>query len=132
MHLIINTDGASRGNPGPAAIGIVIKNDKNEVVGQVSRRIGFTTNNVAEYIAVITALKEVLKLQADEISLFVDSELLCRQLTGRYQVKSVALRPYYFEIINIIKKLKSFEVNHIRREYNCEADQLANEAFESI
>jgi ribonuclease HI len=132
MHLIINTDGASRGNPGPAAIGIVIKDEKNKVIGRVSKRIGFTTNNVAEYTAVITALKEVSKLNADEVTLFVDSELLCRQLKGLYQVKSSALKPYYIEIIDMVKKFKSFKVNHINREYNREADRLANEAFKSI
>jgi ribonuclease HI len=131
MHLIINTDGASRGNPGPAAIGIVIRDERNKTIGQVSKRIGFTTNNVAEYTAVITALKEASILNADEVTLFVDSELLCRQLTGLYQVKSPALKPYYIEIMGIIKQFKSFKVNHINREYNIEADRLANEAFKS-
>lgn len=131
MHLIINTDGASRGNPGPAAIGIVIRDEKNTVITRVSKRIGFATNNVAEYVGVVTALKEALKLNAQEVTLFVDSELLCKQLNGIYQVKSIALKPYYLEIMNIIKKFKSFRANHINREYNTIADRLANEAFKS-
>jgi ribonuclease HI len=131
MRLSVNTDGASRGNPGPSAIGATIKNDKNVVVCRISQYIGTATNNVAEYRAVLTALIEAEKLNAEEVVLYVDSELLCRQLTGLYRVKSPLLIPYYREVIKIIGRFKSFSVNHIMREYNSEADKLANLALDS-
>ena len=131
MQLLIYTDGASRGNPGPSAVGVIIKNEENIDLVKISKCIGTATNNVAEYKAVLLALREAEKLKAEKITLFVDSELLSKQLLGLYKVKSNLLRPYYNDIINIIKKFKSFSVNHISRQYYLDADKLANEALDS-
>ena len=131
MHLLIYSDGASRGNPGPAAIGVVIKDIDQHIVATLSECIGIATNNVAEYRAVLASLKEAHKLKADLVTLFTDSELLSRQLTGRYRVKSRSIMPYYFEVVKIAEKFKSFSVKHIGRELNVEADLLANKALDN-
>ena len=130
MHLKIYTDGASRGNPGHAAIGIVIKDENSGVLKEISEYIGINTNNYAEYQAVLRALKEAKNLNADDITLFSDSELICRQLTGKYRVKSNNIRPLFTEIISCVSKFKSFSIVHIRRELNSDADKLANKALD--
>jgi ribonuclease HI len=130
MHLNIYTDGASRGNPGHAAIGVVIQDDASRVLKEISEYIGINTNNYAEYHAVLRALKEAKNLNADTITLFSDSELVCRQLTGKYKVKSNNIRPLFTEVISLASKLKSFSVTHIRREFNTHADKLANMALD--
>jgi ribonuclease HI len=95
MHLKIYTDGASWGNPGPAAIGAVIKDDQQKILAKVSRYIGDTTNNQAEYQAVIAALKEATKFRADLVTLYLDSELVAKQLAGSYKVKNIFLFPLH-------------------------------------
>ena len=129
MHLNINTDGASRGNPGHAAIGVVIKDDNFKKLAEVSDYIGITTNNVAEYKAVLTALIKAKALGAQDITLLSDSELICRQLTGKYRIKSQNILHLYKDIVSLAAHFKSFSVVHIRREQNVEADRLANAAL---
>jgi ribonuclease HI len=130
MHLKIYTDGASRGNPGHAAIGVVIQDESSRLLKEISEYIGINTNNYAEYQAVLRALKEAKNLNADAISLFSDSELVCRQLTGKYKVKSANIRPLFSEVISLASKFKSFSVTHVRREFNTHADKLANMALD--
>ena len=128
-RLVIFTDGASRNNPGPAAIGVVIKDEAGGVVGTVSRAIGTATNNQAEYQAVIAALEEAVKMGATHVELKADSELVVKQLNGQYKVKKAALRPLYQKVVRLIGSLEAFTITHIPREQNKEADRLANKAL---
>ena len=125
-RVIINADGASRGNPGPAAIGATIKDEKGQLLASISQRIGRATNNQAEYRALIAALKEAVKLGAIEASIYLDSELVVKQLSGKYRVKNAALKPLYQEVKKLQGRLRGSVVNHIPRQQNVEADSLAN------
>ena len=104
--LIIHTDGAARGNPGPAAIGAIVKDEKGKLIASISRRIGITTNNQAEYKAIIAALEKAVSLGARYASLYSDSELVVKQINGRYKVKNLALRPLYQKAIQLIGLLE--------------------------
>jgi ribonuclease HI len=129
--VIICTDGAARGNPGPAAIGATLKDDKGNPIARISRRIGITTNNQAEYRAIIAALEKAIKLGARYVELYADSELVVKQLNGRYKVKKSALRQLYQEVIQLIGSLEGFTIAYIPREQNREADELANQALDT-
>ncbi|MBN1643581.1 MAG: ribonuclease HI family protein [Dehalococcoidales bacterium] len=128
MKLIINTDGLSKGNPGTAAIGATIKDEKGKILSKISRCIGVTTNNVAEYQALIDSLKEALKLGGRQVEVRSDSELMVQQLNGRYKIKAVVLRPLYLEAGKLLSQFESVKIKHIPREQNTEADRLANQA----
>ncbi len=130
--IIINTDGASRGNPGPAAIGVTLKNDKEELVAVISEKIGITTNNQAEYRALIAGLKKALNLGAKEVVVRADSELMVKQLLGQYRVKNADLKPLFEEARRLTGGLASFKITAIPRERNKEADNLANQAFDTL
>ncbi len=130
MSLEIFADGACWGNPGPAAIGAVLKNEQQEAVVRISEYIGHGTNNRAEYRAVIAALKAAAALGESEVVLYLDSELLVKQLNGVYKVRNNNLRPLYNEAIGLIKRFQNISINHIRRGNNVEADALANAALE--
>jgi len=127
--VIIHVDGASRGNPGEAAIGAVIKDEQGRLVASISQRIGRTTNNQAEYRAVIAALEKALKMGVREVELRADSELVVKQLKGEYRVKRVTLKPLYERVRQLQGKLELLTIRHIPREQNAEADNLANRAF---
>jgi ribonuclease HI len=129
MKLIINTDGLSKNNPGPAAIGAILKDTRGKIVATVSQAIGVATNNEAEYRAIVAALEKALKLGAKQIELRSDSELVVNQLNGRYKIKSTALRPFYLEAAKLLGQFESVAIKHIPRELNTEADHLANEAL---
>jgi ribonuclease HI len=129
--LTIFTDGAARGNPGPAAIGCVIKDEKGNVVGSISRCLGVTTNNQAEYRAIAAALEKALSLCANHVALYSDSELVVKQINGQYKVKHAALRPLYLEVTKLAASFKSFKISNIPREHNKEADALANMALDN-
>jgi ribonuclease HI len=103
MHLRIYADGACRGNPGPAAIGAVIIDEQQRELVKISEYIGQGTNNKAEYRAVIAALKEAIKFNPTEATLFLDSELVARQLTGNYKVKSASIIPLYNEAVRLLR-----------------------------
>ena len=131
QKLTLYTDGASRGNPGPASIGVMIKDASGKVVDTIARAIGRQTNNIAEYAAVLAGLSRAKELGAQQVLLRADSELAIRQLTGVYKVKNEGLRP----IFDAVKRLeRSFpggvRYEHVRREYNQEADALANQALD--
>ena len=128
MKLIINTDGLSKGNPGTAAIGATIKDERGKMLATISQRIGITTNNVAEYKALIAALKQALKMKGTQVEIRADSELMIRQLNGRYKIKSEGLKPLYLEVVKLLAQFETVSLKHIPREQNAAADKLANDA----
>lgn len=123
------TDGGSRGNPGPSGIGVVILDERRKKVKELSKYIGEATNNIAEYNALILALEEACLLSADDVVVYVDSELMTRQLTGEYRVKSAEIKPLFEKALGMLKAFSSFEIKHIAREKNKDADKLANKAI---
>ncbi|MFC2007999.1 ribonuclease HI family protein [Chloroflexota bacterium] len=130
--VIIYADGAARGNPGPAAIGVTIKDEEGRLITSISRRLGTTTNNQAEYQAVIAALETAVSLGASHVDLNVDSELVERQINGKYRVKNAGLISLYQEVLQLRSRLQGFSITHVRREQNTEADKLANKALDAI
>jgi len=128
-RVIIHADGASRGNPGPAAIGATIKDAEGKLVARVSRRIGHATNNQAEYQALIAALREAIKIGAKQVDVSLDSELLVKQIRGQYRVKNASLKPLHQKIKQLQSQLQAFTISHIPRQQNKEADRLANMAL---
>jgi ribonuclease HI len=140
MHLIIHTDGGARGNPGPAAIGVVIdevisdKRQDTRMIKQFGKRIGETTNNVAEYMAVVEALRHVLSniKERCRIDFFLDSTLVVNQLNGLFKVKDARLRELLVTVRTLEQEIGGTIFYHvIRREQNTRADALVNEALDS-
>ncbi len=130
MKLIIFTDGGCSGNPGPAAIGVVVtKNGK--VVRQIAKAIGGATNNIAEYTAVIYALQEALILKARDVLIKTDSELMARQINGRYAVKHGNIKPLFEQVKHLCSGFRSVEVVHVPREQNARADRLAHNVLKA-
>lgn len=128
MRLLIHTDGASKGNPGAAGIGIVLyKQGETEPLATVAEKIPDTTNNVAEYKALLRGLHEALLRGASEVEVRTDSELMAKQIAGVYAVKSADIQPLYAEAKRLLAKFDKASVNHVRREYNALADKLANQ-----
>lgn len=121
-------DGASRGNPGPAGIGVVLTTAAGEGVLAWGAPIGRATNNVAEYRAVLEALKKALELKARRVCILSDSELLIRQLQGTYKVKSPGLKPLHAEAVALLTKFEGWEARHVSRQGNAKADALAARA----
>jgi len=128
--LEIWTDGASRGNPGPAAIGCVFGQRGGEILCGHAETIGKTTNNVAEYQAVLKAMGFAQAWGVKHIVVHMDSELVARQLTGQYRVKSQDLMPFYRQIVSLMRSLEKVVIRHVRRDKNKLADQLANLALD--
>ena len=126
----IHIDGAARGNPGPAGVGVVILGPAGEVAERLHRGIGEATNNVAEYRALLFALERAQILGYPDIEIYSDSELLVRQLQGRYQVKHPALKELYAEARDRIRTFRRFGIQHVPREQNAEADALANRGID--
>jgi ribonuclease HI len=131
-RLTINSDGASRGNPGPAGIGVSIRVDGEADAREFYEYIGETTNNVAEYKALLLGLGEAEKLGAASVTVLADSELLVRQLNGQYKVKAEGLRPLFLEASRRLRGFPSVRVAHVRREENRDADRLANKAIDEF
>lgn len=127
---ILWTDGAARGNPGPAGIGAILKTPSGEVLYTGSEYLGHTTNNVAEYQAVLLGLKGALEVGVKRIEVRADSELLIKQLKGEYRVKSPGLRPLYEAAKRLLTGFVSVKLTHVRRELNGEADRLANQGVD--
>ena len=128
--LIIYTDGGARGNPGPAGIGCVIYDDNKNRIAQVSKYIGETTNNQAEYKAVIAALEKAKGLGVEEIQIYLDSELVAQQLNQKYKIKNKDLAPLFVKIWNLSIGFKKISYQHISRELNKGADRLVNLAID--
>lgn len=135
MKIIIFTDGASRGNPGSASYGFTISDEQGKLLHEQGEYIGEATNNVAEYTAVIEALRLVrekyLKNDQVEIDLFADSKLLIEQLSGRYKIKHPNLKPLFDQIKIFEMELGSIKYTHVPRGKNTEADRLANKALDN-
>ncbi len=124
-------DGAARGNPGDAGIGIVINDGQNQKIRQLYKYIGQTTNNIAEYTALIFGLQEALILGLKDLVVHSDSELLAKQLRGEYRVKNSNLKPYYEQFLHLKTGFNNLEIRQIGRGQNREADKLANQAIDS-
>lgn len=127
---ILYTDGAARGNPGPAGAGAFICTADGHAVAEVAEYLGETTNNVAEYRALVAGLKKLVEMGAEEIEIRADSELMVRQIQGRYRVKHPNLKPLFEEAIALLKKIGRYSIKHVEREKNKEADRLANQAID--
>ncbi len=124
--VVIFTDGASRGNPGDASLGLVVYDENEAEIFCYGRYLDQQTNNFAEYSAVKEALALSVQNNVDSLILKSDSQLLVKQLLGEYKVKSVGLKPIYLECKELIQKIGAFQVEHVRREYNKRADEIAN------
>jgi len=130
-HCAIYCDGGARGNPGPAAAGAVIIADNGTVAAEISEYLGVATNNVAEYRALVLALKRALELGFADADICLDSELIVKQLDGEYRVKDVKIVPLYQRATRLLSQFASFSVNHVRRGRNRRADQLVNAALDA-
>ncbi len=130
MRLIAYADGASRGNPGPAAYGAVICDTHERELDAWGNAIGRATNNIAEYHGALAAVEAALELGATELELRLDSELIVRQLEGRYRVRNRSLKPLFEQLSQLVDRLDAFQPVHVRREFNRRADALANEALD--
>ncbi len=131
-ELKIFTDGASRGNPGPAAIGIVFYSLDDNIVGEYKEALGDQTNNYAEYMAVIRALEICHQNNVDKIDFYCDSQLLVKQMLGEYKVKAPQIKPLFEQAKSLTKQFAKVGYHHVRREFNKEADALANQALDFL
>jgi ribonuclease HI len=132
-HLVLHTDGGARGNPGPAAIGVVIEVEaagQAELLGEIGETIGVASNNVAEYRAIIRGLEEAQRLEASSVSCLLDSQLVVEQLNGNYKVKSEDMKPLHARVQELRSRFALVTFQHVRREQNKEADRLVNEALD--
>ena len=129
-RLTVNVDGGARGNPGPAAIGVVVRDAGGEVLEERGERIGRATNNVAEYKALLLGIELASALGATELDLVGDSELIVRQVEGRYKVKDATLRELHAEVGRALERFQDWSIRHVRREQNAEADRLVNEVLD--
>lgn len=127
IHLY--TDGASRGNPGPAAIGGALFDTDGNEIRHFSMQIGKTTNNVAEYKALIFGVDQAAQINVDKVVIYSDSQLLVNQVLGTYKVKNPNLTPLWAELMDKLRGFGQYDIKHVPREKNKRADQLANEAF---
>lgn len=128
--LTIHIDGASRGNPGPASYAVIVKTAGGTPVASLAKRLGHATNNYAEYQALLAALDFAAGQGNRRVSVFSDSELLVRQIHGRYRVRSEDLKPLYTRAMSLIQSFESFSITHVVRAKNREADRLANQALD--
>ncbi len=131
MTLKIYTDGGARGNPGPAAAGIIIRDPQGHSILEAGYFLGKATNNVAEYTALVMALQAAVKFGADQVSLFADSELMVKQLTGEYKVKDAKMQELFKQAQRLLIKFTSWKIQHIRRAENKQADILVNKALDA-
>jgi len=135
MHYSLYTDGGARGNPGPAAIGGVILGADQQVVKEFSRYLGETTNNQAEYRALIFGLEKIATLSGKhshttEVRSFLDSELIVKQMTGEYKVRDINLKPLHAQVQKLAQRFGRVSFTHVRREKNAHADSLVNQALD--
>ncbi len=128
--LIIHTDGGSRGNPGPAAAGFVIEDAEGHLLAAKGLFLGQSTNNIAEYTAMMRALEVCADIGAEQVTAYSDSELLVKQINGQYKVKNEGIKPLHGHIMALLEQFSAYSVRHIRREQNTEADALVNRALD--
>jgi ribonuclease HI len=131
MKVIVNVDGGSRGNPGPAAAAAVIAAPDGEVLGEHSELLGTQTNNVAEYRALLLGLKHAQELGASEIEVIGDSELIAKQVNGLYKVKHAAMKPLYLEAMAALRGFERWKIRTVPRAQNSHADALVNQALDA-
>jgi ribonuclease HI len=129
-RLIVNVDGGARGNPGPAAIGVVVRSSGGEILEERGERIGVATNNVAEYRALLLGIERAAALGAGDLELVGDSELIVRQVKGEYKVKDATLRKLHAEVKQSLRPFEKWAIRHVRREQNVEADRLVNRVLD--
>ena len=130
-RLVVSCDGAARGNPGPAGIGVELRTPDGTVVDRIARGIGVATNNVAEYTAAIEGLRRAAELGAREVVLRSDSRLLVQQLLGRFKVKNPVLQRLHREAESVLTGFDRARIEHVARERNREADRLANQGVDA-
>ena len=130
MKIVVNVDGGSRGNPGPAAVAAVASTPDGEELAERKLYIGVATNNVAEYRAVLLGLELARDLGAEEVEVINDSELIARQIGGEYKVKHAGLKPLFAEAMKELRGFHKWAVRPVRREQNARADELVNEALD--
>ncbi|MGD9736843.1 MAG: ribonuclease HI family protein [Solirubrobacterales bacterium] len=130
MRLTVNVDGGARGNPGPAAVGVVVRDADGEILVEHAERIGRTTNNVAEYRALLLGIATAREIGGTELDLVGDSELIVRQVEGRYKVKDATLRELHAEATRQLGQLESWSIRHVKRAENADADRLVNAALD--
>jgi ribonuclease HI len=131
LKLVVNVDGGARGNPGPAAIGVVVSKPDGTVIDEVAERIGVATNNVAEYRAVLKGIERAQALGAGELELIGDSELVARQLTGAYKVKHPSMKPLHAEALAALSGFDRWQIRTVPRAQNARADELVNAALDA-
>ena len=131
QRLLIHVDGGARGNPGPAAIGVVVSTPEGDVIDEVAERIGVATNNVAEYRGLVAGLARAIDLAATEVEVVSDSELLVKQMRGEYRVKKESLRELSIEAASLARRLSQVEYRHVPRARNELADRLVNDALDA-
>jgi ribonuclease HI len=132
MRLTVHVDGGARGNPGPAAIGVVVSDGDGGVLDELGERIGVATNNVAEYKALLRGIERAAALGATEIQVVNDSELVAKQLTGAYKVKHPAMKPLYEQAISALRGFDAWRIRSVPRAQNADADRLVNEALDGL
>jgi len=131
LKLVVNVDGGARGNPGPAAVGVVIRDAGGEVIADAAEPVGNATNNVAEYRALIRGIELAAQHGATELELYGDSELVVKQIGGEYKVKDAALKPLHAQARAALSAFERWSFSHVRREQNAEADALVNQALDA-
>ena len=129
---MVNVDGGARGNPGPAAIGVLVRGEGGEVLEEVGERIGEATNNVAEYRALLRGIELAAAHGAGELELVGDSELVVRQVEGRYKVKNAGMKELHAEVKRALANFDSWSIRHVRRAENADADRLVNQALDGV
>jgi ribonuclease HI len=130
LRLVLHVDGGARGNPGPAAVGVVLSTPDGQVVEEVAQRIGHATNNAAEYRAVLLGLDRAHGLGATDVEVVNDSELVARQLTGVYKVKHPSMKPLHQQALGLLAGFDSWSIRTVPRADNARADELVNEALD--
>lgn len=130
IQAVLHTDGGARGNPGPAGIGVVLRSPEGEVIAELARPIGETTNNVAEYKALIAGLELALDNQVTDLEVKLDSELVVSQINGLWKIKKDDLRILAARARSLMTRFDRVDVSHVRRELNADADKLANQAMD--
>jgi ribonuclease HI len=130
VRLTVNVDGGARGNPGPAAVGVVVRDEDGEILHERAERIGRTTNNVAEYRALLLGISTARELGGTEVELVGDSELIVRQIEGRYKVKDATLRELHAEAKRELAGFDRWSIRHVKRAQNADADRLVNAALD--
>jgi ribonuclease HI len=130
VRVLIYTDGAARGNPGPAGAGAILRDADGTVIAEIAEPLGHATNNVAEWTAVLLALEEARRLGATHVDLRMDSELVARQISGIYRVKHPDLKPIHAAVMELLRGLDGYTVGHVPRELNKDADRLSNVAID--